>query len=234
MAPLTGPQKKQEMRMRIFRYVKFLPFVAILIALILFGANLKNISFEQLVHFSPDKYLLAVLFLMGIYALKSVSVIFPLVAIYLAAGVVFPTPWAIVINFLGLAVCTTLPYLLGKICGQEAVSTLLGRFKKAKRLEEISMQNGVLVSYLLRVVSILPGDIVSMFLGAYGIRYPSYVIGSILGLTPIMVPATMMGSSITDPFSLRFLLSFLAMIAISLVSSLLCNRYMRKKKEDKR
>ena len=93
------------------------------------------------------------------------------------------------------------------------------------------MQNGVLVSYPLRVVSILPGDIVSMFLGAYGIRYPSYVIGSILGLTPIMVPATMMGSSITDPFSLRFLLSFLAMIAISLVSSLLCNRYMRKKKK---
>ena len=91
MAPLTGPQKKQEMRMRIFRYVKFLPFVAILIALILFGANLKNISFEQLVHFSPDNYLLAVLFFMGIYALKSVSVIFPLVAIYLAAGVVFPT-----------------------------------------------------------------------------------------------------------------------------------------------
>ena len=194
--------------MRIFRYVRFLPFVAILIALILFGANLKNISFEQLVHFSPDNYLLAVLFFMGIYALKSVSVIFPLVAIYLAAGVVFPTPWAIVINFLGLAVCTTLPYLLGKICGQEAVSTLLGRFKKAKRLEEISMQNGI--------------------------RYPSYVVGSILGLTPIMVPATMMGSSITDPFSLRFLLSFLAMIAISLVSSLLCNRYMRKKKEDKR
>ena len=35
---MTGPQKKQEMRMRIFRYVRFLPFVAILIALILFGA----------------------------------------------------------------------------------------------------------------------------------------------------------------------------------------------------
>ncbi|MBC8571070.1 TVP38/TMEM64 family protein [Zongyangia hominis] len=216
--------------MKIFGYVKFLPFVAILVAVIFFGANLKNISFEQLVSYSPSSFWLAGLFFLGVYALKSVSVIFPLVAIYLAAGAIFPVPWAIFVNLVGLAVCTTLPYVLGKICGKEAVSTILGRFKKAKQLEELSMQNGVMVSYLLRVVSILPGDVVSMFLGAYGIRYSSYLVGSVLGLAPIMIPATMVGQSITSPFSMKFIIPFLVMIAISLITSLLCNRWMKRGK----
>lgn len=227
----TANQKKRAVRMKLFHYVKFLPFAAILTALILFGANIKNISFEQIIHYTPSNFWLAGLFFMGVYALKSVSVVFPLVAIYLAAGAIFPVSWAILVNVLGLVVCTSLPYFLGKLCGKEAVGSLLGRFKKAKQLEEISMQNGVLVSYLLRVISILPGDIVSMFLGAYGIRYPSYLVGSVLGLAPIMIPATMAGQSLTDPFSMKFVIPFLALIAVSLISSLLCNRYMKKQKK---
>ena len=107
---------------------------------------------------------------------------------------------------------------------------LVARYPKARKLSDFSTDNAVFCSYLLRVVNLLPGDLVSMVLGASGMGYLPYTVGSLLGLCPVMVPAVLMGQNLAEPFSPQFWVPLVAIVLISLISSLLYNRYQKRKR----
>ena len=86
-------------------------------------------------------------------------------------------------------------------------------------------------SFLLRAVSCLPGDIISMCLGSIRVPYIPYVVASILGTFPGLIPATIAGVSIMDPTSLVFIIS-VAVTVLSSVGSIIIywvlNRHKKK------
>ena len=60
--------------------------------------------------FSPRQTVLAASFLVGLYALKSLSVCFPMSALTAAGGLLFPFPLALAVNLCGTGV--VLPHFL--------------------------------------------------------------------------------------------------------------------------
>lgn len=208
--------------------LKLLPLAAMLLMLVFFGTALRGVSLDDILSLAPDSYALCALLLVGLYALKSLTILFPVLVLYISSGLLLPLPLALLTNTVGLLVCASLPYAIGRFSGRDAVARLTARYPKAARLSDYSSENALLFTYLLRVVNLFPGDLVSMVLGAADTPYVRFVAGSMLGLLPVMIPATIMGRNLDDPFSLPFILSFTAIAVVSLLSTLLLRRYEKR------
>ena len=77
----------------------------------------------------------------------------------------------------------------------------------------------------------LPGDAVSMHLGAIKIPFTKYLFGSLLGIFPGIITSTLIGTSITDPASPMFWVSIILTVAISICSFWFYYFWRRRKKE---
>ncbi|MEG2597721.1 MAG: VTT domain-containing protein, partial [Oscillospiraceae bacterium] len=131
------------------------------------------------------------------------------------------------VNMLGLLLCISIPYVIGRFSGTHLIDFLIKKFKKVQKINDLQSANTLFTSYLLRVVSILPGDIVSLYFGASKAKFFPYCVGSLLGLSPIMIIQTLMGENLDDLFSLKFFLLFLLMIVISFASSRIFNQKIK-------
>lgn len=180
-----------------------------------------ELSPDTLLHYTPENPLGAALVLLLLFALKSLTVFFPLVLLYLACGIQFTHPVAICISILGLAVAMTIPYLLGRFSGREYSLALCSRYPKLQSLHRLQDQNRFFLSFLLRAVGVLPCDIVSLYMGSTGVPYPSYLLGGLLGSLPDIIATTILGAELYNPGSPLFLGFLLLRILLAFCSCLL-------------
>lgn len=193
----------------------------------------RKYTLEELLDYTPESLPLAALLLLFLYGAKSLSVVFPLSLLYVASGVIFPLWMAWGVNLLGLCICVTLPYWVGRISGREMAESIRRTYPKAEKVSRIATQNGVFTAYLLRVLGILPGDLMSILLGAMGMTYRGYLIGSLLGLLPGMLIQTALGGYADRPRSPMFWGLCLLMVAVSALSAAAYARYLKKPRNKK-
>ena len=189
---------------------------------------LRSITPEDILAILPQNQVLAVLLLLGLFLVKSCTVFFPISALHLAAGFLYPVPQAILLNLVGTAGALSLPYWIGRGVGPSLVDRIVRRYPKAQELLSLCKEQDFFYSYLVRVVSCLPMDIMSLLAGAMKIPYHRYLPASLLGMLPITLAITVLGSSITDPTSPAFWISLVGTVVLS-VGSVLLYRHLRKK-----
>ena len=114
-----------------------------------------------------------------------------------------------------------------RCAGAGLVDKLQKRYPKIARLNELQQGSELFFAFFLRVVGVLPGDVVSMVLGATGMTYWKYVLGSLLGMLPGMVSATIAGASVSDPTSPVFLATAAVTVLLSAGSFLFWRRRER-------
>ena len=94
----------------------------IMTLMIIFAAVLlitdKDISADQLLDFSPDNTVLAILFLWCLFAAKSLTIVFPSLVLFVLGGIMFPAPLAIAVNLAGIGITATVPYIIGRVFGR--------------------------------------------------------------------------------------------------------------------
>ncbi len=226
-------ETKGNLKNKIYPVLKALPIVFTAVLIILYWVLLRGLSFMDIVNYVPSGFFAAALAIIGIYALKSLSVVFPKMIISMSSGVIFPLWAALTVNLAGLWVCLSLPYFVGRFSGRETVNKLVAKYPKAKKLEDTGLANGVFSGFMLRLMVFIPGDIASMFLGASNMPYHKYILGSLLGVIPGMITHTLMGAYINKPYSLPFLFAFIALVGISFILSLWVNKYTKAKEKSK-
>ena len=128
-------------------------------------------SVERVLWASPQNLLLAALFMMALFALKSMSIFIYSGIFFAASGILFPLPAAILVNFLGAAVMVSLPYWLGRQMGGELIEAIVRKYPKTAVLRQAQLENQLFLSFITRIINILPSDILSLYMGASGIRY---------------------------------------------------------------
>ncbi|MDO4516292.1 MAG: VTT domain-containing protein [Bacillota bacterium] len=189
-----------------------------------------GLSVEVILAYTPKKPVLAALLLLGMYAVKSLSILFPILLLQVAAGHLFSTAAALAVNLLGLVIDLTIPFWVGRASGVGLVERLSRRFPKLEGVLAIQQNNTFFLSFFLRVINCLPGDVISLYLGATGTAYPVFLAGQILGSLPSTLCATILGSSISDPLSPMFAFALALTILISLSSSVIYYFYKKKTK----
>lgn len=219
------PQKNRHIK----KLLKFLPVVICAAFVILPLASGKEITVQAVLDYTPEAPLAAAIVILLLYALKSMSFVFPIAVLQIATGHLFQTPIALLINFLGRAVTLTIPYWAGRFSGADMVENLIRKYPKLEEICSRQGKNPLFISFLLRTFIFLPGDAVSLYLGATKIPFLHYLAGGILGTTLGVVLSTILGSSIKEPGSPTFILSASLMAFVAIISTLLYIHSNRKK-----
>lgn len=193
--------------------------VCLWIGIILFCLIHKDkITVESIVYYTPEEPVSAALIMLCLFAVKSVTLFIYGGILYAVNGILFPMPIAVGLNIAGSVIMTSIPFLIGKKAGTNAMDTLVKQNKKLAMLKDITNQNELLISFFIRIIGILPSDLVGMYLGASGIGYRRYLCGTILGMLPSILSFSVMGMSSHDISSPEFILSVCFEISLMIVS----------------
>ena len=184
---------------------------------------------ETIAALSPRQTFLAASFLVGLYALKSLSICFPMSALTAAGGLLFPFPLALAVNLCGTAVAQTIPFFLGRR-EQGGLEALAERYPRVAGICRAQAENRWLSVFLLRLAGASPGDVVSLILGAAGTPYGVYLSAGLLGGLPRVVCATVLGSALWQPGSPRFWLSLAASGALTALSAAIWLLWRRRRR----
>ncbi|MCD8340898.1 MAG: VTT domain-containing protein [Clostridiales bacterium] len=222
---------KLSRRQKIQLVCGILPLLLCVAAAVHYLAAGGTFSVEAVLNYTPERPVLAAATLVLLYAVKSLSVVFPLVVLEIAGGYLFPPLAALGVNCIGLAVCTTIPYCVGRVSGAALVGQLEERYPRLKEFMGRQRSSSLFLPFFLRIVGCLPGDVISLYFGATGTTYWRYLVGSLLGLLPDMAAVTVMGATITDPTSPAFLGAFGLTILFSASSALIYALYRRRKRK---
>ena len=199
--------------------LRLLP-LALCLAMVVFCIIRGGFSVEDILSYAPRNVWLAAGFLLLLYLAKSLSVAFPIIVLQVAAGHLFAPAAALALNVLGLAVDLTVPFWIGRFSGSGLTARLLARYPRLDGLLESQEGHYLFLSFFLRVIYLLPGDIVSMYFGSVRGPYLTYLLGGLLGGLPSLLAATLLGASVSQPGSPAFWLALGITAGVSVFSLL--------------
>ncbi len=134
---------------RLKKILKFLPVVICITFIILPLVSGKEITVQAVLNYTPEAPLAAAFVVLLLYALKSMSFVFPIAVLQIATGHLFQTPVALLINFLGRAITLTIPYWAGRFSGADMVESLIRKYPKLEEICSRQGQNPLFISFLL-------------------------------------------------------------------------------------
>ena len=183
--------------------------------------NRDKITAEGIVGLVPKDSVLSIIVMLLLFAVKGVAVFIYGSILYAASGILFSLPVAIIVNTIGTVIMTTIPFYIGKKAGSRLLGELVKKNSKLELLRDTQNKNEFFVSFFLRMVGLLPADLVAMYLGASGMRYKPYFFGTLIGLLPAIICFSVMGMSIDDVGSPQFLISLIVEVGLMLLSLLI-------------
>ncbi len=212
--------------------VGFLRLLPIGVCLGLMGWYLLSdttVTAEGLLHVAPTRPCVAAMFLLLLYAVKSLTMVFPIIVLNVLGGFLFDPLPALLLNSVGVAIELAVPYAIGRLSGAAVADRLCRKYPRVGALANQTAENPFFSSFFLRLISCLPGDAVSLYFGAIRMPFGVYLWGSFLGTIPGVIPATLLGMSITDPTDPLFWLSLGLTAALSVVSFWVYWRWQKRK-----
>ena len=195
--------------------------------------QMRGMTPQQLTQLAPGQTWAAVLWLLGLYLAKSLSVFFPIAVLQLAAGLLFPTGGALAVNLAGALLGSGLGYLLGRMAGRETVLALLERYPKGKPLLDLCRGQELFFVYMARIAGVFPMDLVSMLMGALEIRPGRYLLGTLLGMLPGILAITLIGGSLTQMDSPVFWWALGGQLTVTVLSLAAYRLWLKKQKKQK-
>ena len=75
--------------------------------------NRDQITVDGIVRLSPANSFLAAMMMLCLFALKSITVVVWGALLYAASALLFPLPWALIVNLAGTLIMAVLPYYIG-------------------------------------------------------------------------------------------------------------------------
>ena len=198
--------------------LRFVPLVLCIAFMAIYLFSGQEVTAESLLDYAPENPLHAAIFLILLYAFKSLTVFFPIIVLNVLGGFLFEPIHALIINAIGVIVELAVPYCIGRASGAGFADKMRGKYPKLNEFIGENSDNNFFMSFFLRVISCLPGDAISMYFGACKTPFGTYLLGSFLGTIPGVITATLLGTSITDPGSPMFWISIVLTVGLSVTS----------------
>lgn len=147
---------------------------------------------------------------------------FPDAILAVAGGTIFGVWQGSLYIMIGALMGGTLSFYISRYFGREFVEKLIGH--KAKGLEAGVEKSGFLFILMLRLIPLIPFDMISYGAGLSKIRYTDFLAGTLIGIIPGVLIYANIGDKALNIHSVEFYLS------IGLLMSLLAVSYWLKKK----
>jgi uncharacterized membrane protein YdjX (TVP38/TMEM64 family) len=156
-------------------------------------------------------------------------IMFPRWIITMTAVLAFG-PWhGLVYAFAGVIIAGICTFLPGRMVSRDTIRRLAG--KKLKPLTHFMERKGLIAVTILRLMPIAPFPIVNLVMGAMRVKLWHFVVGTIIGMMPGMLAATILSeqlaAALEDPTRVNFWLIGAAVLVIVAVV-FFGQRYMRR------
>lgn len=142
-------------------------------------------------------------------------------AICVLTGVVLPSYWALIVNFLGIIIMMSIKYFEGMKFGSGNAWKIISKNERARKIIESSGKVNKALLFALRLIPGFPLGSVSRIYGSLRFPYWQFVLLSAAGFAPKLLSYTFMGTNVFDPLSSAFLVPLMIALTIS-GASLLC------------
>lgn len=208
---------------------RILPLLGMAWAVLWLLRSGRSLTVDDILNYTPAEPLLAMLFLWLAFALKSLSMVFPVLLLFAVSGQLFPLPAALAVNTVGIAITLTIPYLLGRASELSFTEKLVAKYPRLLELRRVRETSAFFLSFIARAVGILACDVVSLYFGSTRLPYVPYITGAVLGFMPDLICATILGRQSRDVHSPAFWIT-LAVNILACVGSYFLYRWYKRKK----
>lgn len=142
-------------------------------------------------------------------------------AICVLTGVVLPSYWALIVNFLGIIIMMSIKYFEGMKFGSGNAWKIISKNERARKIIESSGKVNKALLFALRLIPGFPLGSVSRIYGSLRFPYWQFILLSAAGFAPKLLSYTFMGTNVFNPLSSAFLVPLMIALIIS-GASLLC------------
>jgi len=163
---------------------------------------------------------------------SAVALAVPGTILTLAGGAVFGLWWGTAYNWLGALLGANLAYLLARFLGRDGIEQLLGdrtrRWPAMERLDRAVESHGFRGMLTLRLIPLVPFNVLNFGGGLVGMRWPAYALATAVGILPGTFIYTMFADAILQGSTeasrgafLRMALSGLLLVLLSFLPTVL-------------
>lgn len=176
---------------------------------------------EQLEQFVESAGVLAPLVFVLAYAVLTVGMV-PGSLLTVAAGALFGPVWGSVLTIIGASIGAMGAFAAARRLGRARVERRMG--KRSVRIDGWLTQSGFRAMLILRLLPVVPFNVVNYAAGLTAIRPRDYALATVIGIVPGTVAFVALGSSLSDPGSPAFWGSLGAVVALILVTAIVQRR----------
>ena len=134
----------------IYNHRKLIAVIAVAVLVLLALPHLWNLDVSDVLSYTPASPILAALVLLGFYCLKSITMVLPIVVLYISAGILFPPAWAVLITYICLICEMSIGYWMGKTMGHDKVKGLISKRPRVAKILSFQEKNSSTTCFLSR------------------------------------------------------------------------------------
>lgn len=221
---------KENSQGKLFKIIRFIPLTIMLMSFLFFTINYRDMSIYDILNFIPSNYLLAGIILIFIFAFKSISIFPPLTILYIGTSIIFPWYLAIIVNLIGLFVCMTIPYYIGRFTGKDLVDNIIEKYPKVNKINQIKMKNEWFFVFIVKTLGFIPNEVGSLVLGSLNTKYITFVTAAVIAKIPGMVATTLLGSNANNPGTTEFKISIAIVVLVFIFIIFISRKYRKSMK----
>lgn len=147
--------------------------------------------------------------------------LFPDAVLAIASGLIFGVTFGSVYTIIGALCGGSLAFFIARFLGRDFISP---KMKKHTNLNNLISEKGFAMVLILRLIPLIPFDVISYAGGISGIRYKDFILGTVLGIVPGVFILTNIGAGISELNSPRLYLSSTAFILLIILAKSFANR----------
>jgi len=145
----------------------------------------------------------------SIYALRPI-VLFPASILTVAGGISFGPVTGTLYSVIGATAGAVLALFVARMLGRDFILLVFG--DRLSGIESAISMQGTRIFFILRLIPVMPFDIVNYTAGLMRIRLSQYILGTVSGLIPATFVYTYFGDSLRKIYSIQFFLSLLLFV----------------------
>lgn len=209
--------------------------LALLIILLILGPrtivdSFRGVTPHNIRVFVASFGMLSALAYISLLAVRS-FLFLPVTPFTIAGGFLFGPVFGLVFTVIGRMLSATITFSLSRYLLRDYVkSRIAGKYAGLDaRLEK----GGIFYIAIMRMIPMLPFDVVGYAAGISSISFKKYIIGTLIGDIPGVFAYTLLGSSLSEPGSMRFYLSIIISLAVAALSWLFIILYIKIREQKK-
>lgn len=163
--------------------------------------NPELVSPENIVKLVSSNPIIAVFEFVVLYLLKGISMVFPSAILNIAAGMVFEFPFSALVSGLGIFVEYIALYVVGRFLGKDIVEEFKQKYLIVNKIDSIQNHNSFFTCFIIRIMGVVSYDMASIYLGASGVEFGGFIMGSMCGAALNIIIDGLVGKYIFNPLS---------------------------------